>query len=242
MAYETVSSIISDVAVEVGLSDPGANPFTSTDDNITQLLRLLTVAGRDLLRNFQWSQFRRETTVSLLVGVDTYALPSDFARMLDQTAWNRTTQLPLGGPLSSQQWQTLKAQVAGGVVDVYFRVSGLNLEVTPVPQSTATVALEYITEAWVQVDGDTTPTLDRPAAATDVVWFDPHLVTRKLRLLFLEAKGFDVTAARADFERAWDAATSADSAAPVLSLHRGFAGVGRLLDESNIPETGFGVP
>jgi hypothetical protein len=240
MGYETAASIISDVAVEVGLSDPGADPVASTDDNVKQLVRLLTAAGRAILRDYTWSQFRKQAEVTLEDGIATYSLPSDFRRVIDQTAWDRTSDLPLGGPVSSQQWQALQAQSAGGVVDTYFRVLGGDIQVTPTPTSTRSVFLEYVSNYWVAATGNAAPTADRVSASTDVVWLDPYLVSRKVRVLFLEAKGFDSSAARADYERAWDAAVSADSAAPVLSLSQRAAGFGRLLDSVNVPDTGFG--
>lgn len=241
MKFTTAGSIINDCAVELGLlTTADADPYSSTDANMVLLRQLLKSAGADLIRSFSWSHLYQTHTFTTTPGVATYTAPFGFDRLVDQTAWNRTTQLPLGGPISPQGWQLFKAQAAGGVVDLYFRMRGQQMEVHPVPTSAVTVAFEYLSSLWVAVDDSLVPENDEPASSGNYLLFDSHLLTRKLMLAWLQRRGFDTMAAQQAYDNAYAYATTGDGAAPVLSLYRTSFGIGRLLDCANVPETQVG--
>lgn len=241
MNFATAGSILNDCAVELGLlTSDVADPCASTDANMVMLRRLLKSAGRDLVRSFAWSHLHVTHTFSTSAGVTLYDAPAGFLRIVDQTQWNRSTQLPLGGPISPQGWQLFKAQAAGGVVDLYFRMRGAVLEVHPEPTSAVDVAYEYVTGYWVAADSGLVPAADEPTASTNYCLFDSHLLTRKVMLMWLQRRGFDSTAAQDAYDTAYAMATGADGAAPVLSLYSTPYGLGRLLDCGNIPETQVG--
>ena len=75
--------------------------------------------------------------------------------------------------------------------------------------------------------------------ATDLTCFDSQLLVAGLRLAFRKTKGFDTSMEQADFDAALAAARGGDGMAPVLRL--GPVGDVRLLDDRNLPPTGFGV-
>ena len=106
MAWDTAGNIINDAATELGLQAfqaKAADPFASTDPNMGQLCQLLKSVGRDLAKRREWTHLRAIHTLTTVEGVGWYALPADFGRMINQTGWNRTNRLPLGGPLSPQE-------------------------------------------------------------------------------------------------------------------------------------------
>lgn len=241
MAWESAASIINDVLLELALVGAEvANPYTSTDSTIVQMRRMLKTAGRYLARQHGWSHLRKTYTLATVAGQAAYPFPADFLRLVDQTQWNRTEQMPLAGPVSPQGWQLLKGVLSTGVVNYYHRVSGNALELHPTPTGVGTVAYEYQSSAWVQPVAATTPTLDTPSSSTDLLWFDSHLLSRLLKLRWLEARGFPTTAALSDYQEAFNAATSADGAAPVLRLDVQPLSLWRPLDGANVPFTGFG--
>jgi hypothetical protein len=120
MAWDTAGSIINDAAIEIGLA-PVADPYTSTDPNYIQMCGLLKSVGRELVHQRQWNHLRGEHTFTTVLGQSVYPLPDDYHNMIDQTWWNRTNRLPLGGPMSAQEWQYLKARLVGVVFTVLFR-------------------------------------------------------------------------------------------------------------------------
>jgi hypothetical protein len=64
------------------------------------------------------------------------------------------------------------------------------------------------------------------------------MVSRLLKLRFLEDKGLDTTAAQKAYDKALDMASGDDSQSPIRSLTgRSF---GQLMGERNVPITGFG--
>jgi hypothetical protein len=234
--YDTVLNIVKDVAVECGLAEPSA-VFASTDNNIVQLRRRLKSVGRGLVLEHDWLQCIKEHTLET-TGDTSYALPADFAEMVNQTGWNRSANMPLD-PMSPQQWQYLKASDTGVIFTVLFRLRDLTLELHS-PSPGETIAFEYRSRYWVAETGLTTPTSDAPDEDDDVVCIDVQLITRALKLAFLRDKGFDTTAAEQDYQAALAAAQdTASGAAPILKLG-GCEDPVPMLDERNAPSSGFG--
>lgn len=170
-----------------------------------------------------------------------YQMPPGFSNMLDQTGWNRTNRLPLGNPLSPQQWQYLKGRMQGVVFNVLFRPEEDTIRLYPDidPPGLNTIAFEYTSRFWVSTVGSMeTADADLPTKSSDVVFFDPLLMTRRLKLDWLSAKGFGTQAAQDDYETILERAKNADGAAPQINL-RGNHGE-PLLGLGNIPITGYG--
>lgn len=239
MGFDTADNIINAAALELGLiSTAVADPFASTDQNILQMNALLNRVGRNLVRARAWSQLTREYTFSTVAATATYALPSGYDRMKDQTHWNRTTALPLGGPSSGQAWQLMQARTATGTVVRPFRVFGNLLQLYPVPTATDTIAYEYISGFWVMPSGQTAPTTTKSTATTDTIWFDETLIVAGLKLAFMRAKGQDTTGLQAEYDEAYSAAAGGDSAAPILSAAPSAEPF--LLGAENLPDSGVG--
>lgn len=236
--YETTAQIINAVASEV-LSLPADidDPYTSVDPAIVQLRNLLTACGRELVSVHEWQSLLR-THSFVTTTEDEYDMPSDYDRFVNQTGWDRTNQLPLGGPLNAQEYAFLvNTGLAPSTIYVCFRVAKNKIQVLPDPPPVGlTIKFDYISRYWVG-DGSTF-TKDKPTAKTDYVYFDSIFMQKFLKLRFLEAKGFDTTAAVGQFTVQWNAQTGNDRPAPVLTLARGRTFP--YLGYRNIPETGYG--
>lgn len=243
MPWVTAGEVVNDAAVEIGLSE-SADPFASTDANTIQMCRLLKSCGRELVQARNWTYLRKEHTFTTVQGTSAYDLPTDFFRMYDQSGWNRTNRLPLGGPLSPQEWQYLKARLVGVVFTVLIRPMNGQMYLYPDTNTPGdyTIAYEYGSRYWVSTDA--TPTVlskDGPTASTDLIWFDPLLIIRSLKLSMLKAKGLDTTAAEQDYAATLNAAMGADSPNKILSLHKGFMDPSAVpIGSQSIPITGYG--
>lgn len=242
--YDTVGNIVTDVAVEAGLGAPITDVYASTDANILQMLALLKSTGRGLVLEYPWLQFRKEYTFPTVALTTSYALPEDFQSMVDGTGWNRTARLPLV-QLSDAAWQQYKATLVGVVLSILFRPAAAalppTLELPASPTAGQTIAFDYRSRYWVGPLTDAGPTSDAPAAYTDYIFLDVQLITRALKLAFLRAKGFDISAAQDDFDAALANVQSANvNVAPTLSLN-GPRFIDRLLDDQNLPITGYGA-
>lgn len=242
--YDTAANVINLAASECGLTAV-ADPYTSLDPAFIQLKNLLTQAGREMIALHDWQRLIKTHTITTVVPPDTgdYDLPADFGRMIDQTGWTPTNRLPLGGPLSPQDWTYLvNTNLASSTVYVSFRQAQGQFKVLPQPPPTGIVMnFEYISRYWVATAA--APTVlakDAPTAADDVILYEPILITKFLKLRFLEAKGFDTVAASKQFEVAFMQWTGNDISAPTLSMAR--LRVFPYLNWRNVPETNYGLP
>lgn len=241
--FETVATVVSQAARELGLVSAAiANPYASVDTNILQLCSLLSSAGREIVRERRWTQSLKEHTFVTVTGTPTYNFPADWLRMIPQTGWNRTQQLPVGGPVSSEEWQYLKAQLVGVTFNVILRSWQRKFFVFPdtaVPNG-HTIAAEYMSSYWVAVTAaPTVGTKDAPTLASDVLLFDTHLMSRALKYHFKKEKGFDASSAYADYQKALEQVMDDDAAPRAHYLGRAQP-QSPLLGQHNIPYTGFG--
>lgn len=240
MGYWTAQQVLSLASNLLGLGEQSA-PFASVDANVVQLRGLLNAAGKALCREREWAHLRVQYSFTTTAGLDTYSMPGDFERWVNQTQWNRSSRLPLGGPVTPQGWQMLKTLNMSAAVQMFFRTEGPNLLVHPVPAGVYTLALEYMSGWWVQADGSSSPSGDTNTDPLDTLLFEPMMLVQRIRRDFLDAKGFDSSAASNAYEAAYAAAAGQDEAAPILNLNHSPYNRARLLDGSNVPPTGFGM-
>lgn len=246
MAFDTVATIVSDAAVELGLVSANiTDPFASTDTNILQLLRFLKSLGRDLVKLHDWAQLTVTGTITTANGTATYALPTDAVRLIDGTAWNNSLMLPMS-PISPRTREAIRATATSSTIDQFYRIGGvagaaLTFEIVPTPTAIQSIKYEYLSSYWVQAAASlaAAPGLAAPAAAGDVCWHDPLLLMRGIKLAFLRAKGFDSTAAQQDFESTLESCMAQDQVSPVLSISGG--GEPAMISGDNVPDTGFGA-
>lgn len=236
-SWDTVGHLVSAAAIELGLvSAPIADPFASRDPNIVQLLQFLTSGGRSLVKHRDWHHLQKEYTFQSLLGVEAYPLPADYRKMIDDTEWNRTTTIPLGGPLSGKDWQFLKARNQSLTVQVYFRIWQQQFFLRS-PVSGQTIAFEYQSSDWVASATDNGPTQDAPAAAADIVCFDPLLVVARLKMDYRRNKKQDSQSEQDDYVEALAAAENEDAQGVTIYLGGRLNRGPRRIDRSNLPDT-----
>lgn len=241
--FETVAQVVSRAARELGLvSTDVADPFNSTDPNILQMCSLLTDVGDEIIRERRWTQSIAEQTFTTVQGTSSYALPSDFLRMIPNSTWNRTNRLPVGGPVDSEEWQYLQGRLVGIVFNVIIRKWKGLWHLFPDTNTPGgyTLALEYMSSNWVAVAAaPTVGAKNSPTLSTDVLLFDRFLMKRALKRAFLRAKGFPSEAAEDDYQKALEQVMDDDSAARTHYLSTSQP-LDPLLGQQNIPYTGFG--
>lgn len=245
--FQTIGDLINRVAVSVGLNKQ-TDPFASADPAFIQLCTLATEAGQDLVQENAWQQLERAHDFVTASGDDgNYALPDDFSYMIDQTGWQQGAPgaaYPLLGPASSQWWSYLEASKLYGVtIYAWFRIAEGKLQLWPQPPAEGIpIGYKYISRDWV-LDATSPPTApvyrDSVQASADTPMYEPILFLKKLKLMFLTAKGFDTTKAEDEYEAALESWKGKDKSAPILSLTGAYAG-NHFLNGCNVPETGYG--
>lgn len=241
--YETASQCIGQVCIECGLDVP-SDVYASVDRKIVQLRGLLTSSGRELISMREWQRLNVSYSFTVVFG-DTgfYNLPADYGCHVDQTDWNPTNRLPLGGPLTPQDYTYLLAtNLASSTIYISFREKDGQFVVLPQPPPVGQViTFEYNSRYWIATNvAPTVLAKDAPTANDDILLYEPIVIQKLLKLRFKEATGFDTNAACQQFENAIDAWGGKDKSAPVLNAarSRGFP----YLDDRNVPETNYGLP
>jgi hypothetical protein len=238
------SDILNRVAAEVGIA-PILAPIASQDPFFIQLRYLLNTAGEELMQAYPWELLNRAHTIQTLEGDSgEYDMPDDFGYILNQTEWDNTNNVPMGGPLSPQEWTYLKGRdLASNTLYASFRIAQGKFNVFPSPPLVGLdLSFEYASKNWV-LDGESPPEApvykDEVTLASDKPLFDKTLITRALKVKYLESGGFDTTKAQGDYNQIFAFLTGNDKGAPMLNAGRGSRGY-PYLSMFNVGDTGFG--
>ncbi len=243
--YLPVDTIINRAALEVGLL-PSPSPTTDQDEAFVQLVGLLTGAGQELCELHPWQVLVRRYEINTNPANDgtsgSYDLPDDFNYMIDQTGWDRKNRVAIGGPLSAQDWTYLAGRdlVSQTIYASFRQVDGkIDIYPQPAPEDML-ITFEYISRNWLMEQGQTIPNRDDIGAGSDVCVLDPQLTIKFLKLKFLQAKGFDTSAAGLEFDTMLDSRIGKSEGAPVLSASNSTRGFPYLTPYGNTGDTGYG--
>jgi len=220
----TILSLVQKTARSVGLAVP-TTVVGSTDRNTIQLLALANEEGEDLAARTQWTAMWKEQTftqvAAALQGTIQGGIVSDgdYDYILNDTMWNRTTSLPVLGPLNTMDWQTLQAFPVTGPYQqykieqgkLYFDPAGAN--------ATDTIAFHYKTTSWCESSGGTGRS--EWTADTDVGRLDESLMRLGLIWRWKKQKGLEYAEDFNTYERRVMNAIARDGGAPRLQLAGG---------------------
>jgi hypothetical protein len=242
MKWPTALAVIRDVCAQLALPVPVAAAASADDLTAQQMVGLLTWSGRRLVKptsTVRWSALAKTWTLVTTPGQTLYPLPPDWDSFIDLTGWSTASRLPMLGPATDPQWACLRARSLGSTtISVIYRVRGNQFELSTSFSAPQTLLIDYSSRSWVQDAVNPTLYHDDIQADADVILFDNELITAKLKLAWLGAKGFDTTAAQSEYNEIEEAAINADSDAPVLS----FTGGGSpLISTANVPDSGYGM-
>lgn len=242
--YRTANEILNDVAVDVGL-EPETDPVASTMKQFVQLLRQLNIALEELAVVYAWEQFKREATFTTDDTTNPdgkYALPSDFHYMINQTHWDRSNDLPLAGPLSSQDWQYLAGRdLASSTIYASFRQQEGMIDVWPSPPANGIeIFYEYASTNWVRDAANPGEYHNQVTEGAQTPLFAPTLLRGYLKSKYLGAKGFQTVDAEDAVALFLGTAAGNDAGAPVLNMGRRRNRHPYLEAERNLPDKGYG--
>lgn len=187
MAFETLSQICFRAADELAIVRPPAIAGGSSSD-ARLLLACANGAGRDLMRSHEWGALQSLGTITTANGVSTYALESDYDRMISDTGWDRTNDWMMVGPDSPQINRYLnESGVAQTGPRKRIRLQGTNIVIWPTPTAVETLVYEYVSKNWARSSGGT-PQYEFLADA-DTSVFDPDLMRVEVKWRYLKSQG-----------------------------------------------------
>ena len=239
----TVLSMIQDAADRIGLPQV-SSVIGNSDLTVRTLLQGLIAEGKDLLlEDPPWSTLIREHTFSTQNNVEEYALPSDYQRMINNTAWDRNQFWQIRGGLTPQQWQVIRSGLYQTArLSSNFRIKQATDKkskaffLDPVPTSVRTLVFEMQSNGLFY-DNAGDPYTGRPAADTSETIFDEEMMTLGIIWRFKMARGFPYLGDREDYQQYRDRTIAQDRAPPTLTVNE----MPWRLPIGNIPDTGFGL-
>lgn len=237
--YTTANDIISRAAVEVGLG-PITDAVSGTSEQSIQLKGLLDGAGQELVELYDWQQLNKEWLFNTIEGQSDYPLPEDFSRMNNQTGWDLTNQVPVGGPLTPQDWSYFVGrELISQNIYISFRLDSDFFKIYPSPPTPGlNLRFEYTSRYWVKpASGDNTETIQN---GSDVILYDPILMIKFLKCKWLESKSMDASSARMEFDNLFEARTSGNKGAQKLNAGSVRRGINYINPWLNGPDTNYG--
>jgi hypothetical protein len=224
-----------------------ADVATSTDEAIGRLVYYANQAGAELMWAHDWNHLTKPYSMDIVGDSSTqvekaFDLPDDFANFIDDTHWNRSTQLPALGPVTPQDWQWLVVRDAKITTRFMWRLRGGKSWIKSPPYPTAQkFVFEYLSKRWA-VDGDApNEPLELMTKNSDYHEYPWNLMVLLTREKWLKNEGYDSASALADYMKALEFWTGGDLGATALSLVPG-GGYPYLNPIRNLPPSGYGMP
>lgn len=212
----TILSLVQSVCRRVGIPTPSV-VVSATDDTVLRLLELAQEEGRELARFGDWRVLRKEktfTTVAAETQTDT-PIPADLGAWIDGTFWNRSANRRLVGPLTPEQWQTIKATSGPAATDSFY-LRGTALLMQPVPAAGQICAYEYRSSYWCQSAGSVAQ--EAWAADTDTGILPERLMGMGLIWRFKQSRGLDWETDFSKYQFEINQALAADSPRSVIDM------------------------
>ena len=197
--------------------------YGSSDTQVQQLMGLIEEEGNDLSARGSWEGTTFEATHTTLAAEDQGAITTiasnGFRYIKNDTIWDRSSNLPVLGPLSAEQWQAIKGN-ASTSPRYQFRIRGGKLLANPTPTAGLTWAFEYVSRNWIT---DSTGTTYRQyfGADGDLVLIPAELLLMGLRWRWKKEKGLDYAEDFRTYENQVKDAAGRSGGRQVLSMSGG---------------------
>lgn len=223
MALSSILEIVTRTCDELGLARPGTSGAVGSSlPQDRQMVALLNAAGVDLVQAHNWSSLEATATITLATASASYALPTDFHRVIPNSGWDRTNYFPLRGSIAPQQHQFwLSSSIVAPTTRKEFRLfltnSGGTVYVHPSPTAVESLSFLYITKNWA-TDSAGNNAADTIASDSDLTKFKPELMVKELKWRFRAAKGLDATGLKMECDALRDQLISRDVASGGIDM------------------------
>ena len=233
----TLLSIAREAAEYVGIGEP-ATIIGALDEDGRRIRAAAQAAGRHLARR-NWPELQTEHTFTTVNGTESYALPTDYKRLISDTIWDRTNYWSLRGGTTPVEWQIRRsALIATASLRKRFRIKALagvrRFFIDPIPTTADDLVFEYISCNWCQSSGGTGQDMWKADTDTGIVSEDLILLEIKWRLL--SRLGEEYFEEKDESERAIEHAFASSMGYGKISMSSDPATIAAV----NVPESGFG--
>jgi hypothetical protein len=192
----------------------------SRDAQALQIVALLNEVLEELTDRWAWTSLQREAVFPAVAaesqGLIQSLAPFGFKFIVNNTIFNRTTRIPLFGPLEAAQWQASKALGKLGPLNQYRIIRG-ELVVIPAGIAGHIYAFEYVSTFSVTDEVGANPG-SRFIRQTDISTFPDQLLLAGLRWKWKSEKGLDYGEDFRRYEELVNNAIARDGSRPILDM------------------------
>jgi hypothetical protein len=195
----TLITLCTRVTDEVGLPRPNA-VATGTLQLERQLFALANATLEELCEK-NWPVLSVQHAFTTAIGTSQYALPVDWSRPVDESAYQASQYYPLRGSLTPNEWGYRKNSWPSSTDRTRYRIFGnpLKINLIPTPDTVEDMVIEYISTNAVLADGGGYLAAFTNDSDTPVV--PEELVRMGLKWRIKHAKGLDYTEDWNKYER-----------------------------------------
>ncbi|MFI5224786.1 MAG: hypothetical protein ACHQX3_11210, partial [Nitrospirales bacterium] len=148
----TLLEIVNLVARSVG-HPTTSDVASSADEAILRMVYYANIAGSEMAYMHNWQWLTKHGTITVVADMEgqaekAFPLPTDFHAFVDDTMWNRSTQLPAIGPVNPQDWQWLAVRDAMITTRMMWRIRNKQLWVKSPPVDSQPFVFEYVSKTW----------------------------------------------------------------------------------------------
>jgi len=233
----TLKDIVNNVLTESGYQE--LDTVVGNGSNTARrILGLGQREGRTLAKK-NWTILLKRNVLSTASSAESYALPTDFDRFIDNTHWNVSQQRRMAGPISVQHWQANKSGVGTLTVNDRFQIRADGNQnryfIDPIPTSAESVSFFYISKAWCRANGGERQV--KWLADNDVLLLDDFVYELGLKWRWLHSQRRPYQEEYGEYVVERDKAIARDGDLATLSI---LGPSEDIRPFANIPETGFG--
>lgn len=184
MAEKTLLTIVQDFCKGRGLPVP-AVAFAATDDTTVQIVQLLNEGMQEMIDRYDIQQLITLASFTHVGGGDYLALDFNTAnpdwKFNEQlTLWNLSSRIPVAGPLTMKDWQTIVTlKMAAAQYQYTLYNNGLHIYPAPNPLNSVNFGFYYQSKAgvldnaqvWESYQSDaSTPRIPTYLVEADIRW------------------------------------------------------------------------
>ena len=194
----TTLSVIQDACTSgIALDKPSAVFGSATREHI-ELASLINEAGYMIAAAHEWQTLNKIATITGDGSDETFALPTDFDRMLEKSQlWSSSLETPLTPISDRDEWLGLDVQSFDFVINAWI-IYGNQIHIKPALASGVTVKYFYQSHHWAQTSA--LVNVDEFSADTDTFRLNNRLLKLALVYKWREMKGLPYAENMADYQ------------------------------------------
>lgn len=181
-----------------------------------------------------------QSGTTLAFGQASYPFPVDVSNLMPSTFWDRSMRWQVEGPLSPQDWQSLKSGIIVSGPRRRYRVMDGSFWLDPVPADNNTLEYEYYSYNYAM--SVTGAAQSKFLIDTDIYLLDDDVMILGIIWRFRRAKGLDYAQEQDAWQDQLDRYKARQASAKNLPLNATVLDYPQFLGVANIPDSGFGTP